>query len=85
MVEEEVGGGGVAGAAESGDLADAGGRDDGAAAEGLAGVDVGEVHLDGGEGDRFKGVVEGDRGVGVGACVEDDARWRGGGARGGSR
>ena len=48
-------------------------RDKGAAAELFAGVDVGEVHLDGGEPHGFQGVEDGDGGVGVGGGVEDDA------------
>ena len=43
-------------------------------AEGLAGEDVGEMHLDHRQADGPDGIVEGDRGVGVGAGIEDDAR-----------
>ena len=46
-------------------------RDEGAAAELLAGVDVGEVHLDGGEPHGFQGVEDGDGGVGVGGGVQE--------------
>ena len=42
-------------------------------AEILAGVDVAEVHLDGGDADGLERVENGDAGVGVGGGVYDDA------------
>ena len=46
--------------------------------EGLAGEDVGEMHLDHRQADGADGVVEGDRGVAVGAGIEHDAARRAG-------
>ena len=72
MVEEEVDGGGVARASQTGDLAGADGGDARAAAERLAGVDVREVYLDRRQGDGLDRIAEGDRGVGERARVEDE-------------
>ena len=38
----------------------------------FAGMDVGKVNLDGSDADCGDGISEGDTGVGVGRCVEDD-------------
>src|SRR4051812_5614548 len=61
----------VALGAEAGDGADADGRDPGAPAEGLARVHVREVDLDGGQAGGRDRVAYRDRGVRVGARVEE--------------
>ena len=46
----------------------------GMVAEALASVDVGQVHLDEGDGHRSQGVAHGDAGMRVGSGVDDDER-----------
>ena len=44
----------------------------GVGAEGLAGMDVGQVHLDEGDGHRQQGIAQGDAGMGEGRRVDED-------------
>ena len=64
----------VAAPAEAADLAAADRREQRGVAERLAGVDIGEMDLDGGVAGSGEGVAQGDTGVGQSARVDDDAR-----------
>src|SRR5207245_2549844 len=63
----------VAGTAEAGDATDARGSDARPTPEALARLEVRQVNLDGGQGDRFDRVVDRDRRVRVRARIEEQA------------
>ena len=52
---------------------DGGHGGEGVVTEALAGVDIADVHLDGGDRHRLQRVMQCDRGMGIGAGVDDDA------------
>lgn len=68
---EGVEGQGVGIPAEAGDAAAADGGDQRGVAELLAGLGIGEVHLDDGDADGADGVAQGHGGMRIGAGVED--------------